>query len=472
VSDRGSGADSIRVLLIAELCNPDWVSVSLEGWSLGRAVARRTNSHLVTHVGNRENILKTGMTEGLDFTAVESPTALSVVRRLMGVRLTQRTSSTTLTAMAALLYYLFERKVWQQFGGAIRGRAYDVVHRLTPLSPAIPSLLAKRCRDAGVPFVLGPVNGGLEWPREFSYLRIKQREWLSYVRSAYKLLPYYRATRNCASAIIVGSRATRIEVPERYRGKTVYIPENGIDTSRFRRARERTVELPLRIVFVGRLVPYKGADLLLEAAAPLARQGHVRVDIIGDGEEMAALRALVARERVGGAVRFNGWVAHRDLQKRLLEFHVLAFPSVREFGGAVVLEAMALGLVPIVMDYGGPGELVSATTGFALPMAGRQEIIVTLRHLLEQLAVNPSSIPAMGLRARARARRSFTWDAKAAQVLEVYRWVLRRRERPDFGMPLPDLGEDCHPSWSRSPLSESRSSGRQSRRVLEPTPVR
>jgi glycosyltransferase involved in cell wall biosynthesis len=103
-----------------------------------------------------------------------------------------------------------------------------------------------------------------------------------------------------------------------------------------------------------------------------------------------------------------------------------------------VVEAMALGLVPIVIDYGGPGELVTPATGFALPLGPRTQIVRDLRSVLERLAVDPSVIRPMGARARDRVLRGFTWPAKAAQVREVYRWVLGRRHKPDFGMPLTD----------------------------------
>ena len=182
---------------------------------------------------------------------------------------------------------------------------------------------------------------------------------------------------------------------------------------------------------------YKGPDMLLEAAAPLVREGRLELDIIGDGQQGPALRALAAREGLPETM-FAGWIQHDKLQERLGRSDIFAFPSIREFGGAVVLEAMALGLVPIVMAYGGPGELVTPRTGYTLPMGSRREIVASLRAVLEKLVADPSAIRSIGERARARVFHSFTWDAKAAQVLEVYRWVLGRRDKPDFGMPLPD----------------------------------
>ena len=120
------------------------------------------------------------------------------------------------------------------------------------------------------------------------------------MRGAYKLLPGYRSTRRCASAIVTGSRDTRGQIAGPHQHKTVYIPENAIDPARFARVKTGPVTLPLKVAFVGTLTLYKGADMLLEAAAPLVRGGKVKLDLIGDGRR--ATGAPRAR-REGGAAR-------------------------------------------------------------------------------------------------------------------------------------------------------------------------
>jgi glycosyltransferase involved in cell wall biosynthesis len=251
-------------------------------------------------------------------------------------------------------------------------------------------------------------------------------------------MPGYRGTLDSASAIIAGSIATRSQLPASALPRTVYLPENAIDEQRFDRAAQGPVRNPLRVAFVGRLVPYKGADMLIEASAELIRAGKLVIDIIGDGPERQNLTELAARLGVSHGVRIEGWVEHRQLAPRLLESDVFGFPSVREFGGAVVLEAMALGLVPVVADYAGPAELVTESTGFRVPMGSRAALIEGTRKVLTQLAHDPSGLRDMGARGRQRALDHYTWKAKAAQVLEVYRWVRGERDKPDFGMPFPD----------------------------------
>ena len=224
------------------------------------------------------------------------------------------------------------------------------------------------------------------------------------------------------------------------RSKCFYFPENGIDPARFPAPPERGApELPLKCVFVGRLVPYKGADMLIEAAAPLVREGKLRVQILGDGPELPNLRGLVSKYGVEDGVELAGWVKQPQVAQALATADLLTFPSIREFGGGVVLEAMAMGSVPMVVDYAGPRELVTEKTGFCVPIGPRATLVSNLRAALERVAADPGQLVSMREAALRRAREQFSWDAKARRIVELYRYVTRRGPRPDFPNPIPDL---------------------------------
>jgi glycosyltransferase involved in cell wall biosynthesis len=427
-----------RVLLIAEAANPEWVSVPLVGWSIARALRQVADVHVVTQVRNRPALERAGWEAGRDFTALESEAVAAPLWRLVDrLRAGSGVSWTLVAAMSVPAYYWFERLLWRQFEDKLRAGAFDLVHRVTPLSPATPSLLARRLRAVGVPFVVGPLNGGVPWPRELLKVRRQEREWLSRVRGAHRLLPGYRAMREGAAAILVGSRITWQELDERWRAKAVYLPENGSEAVPDAPPEPRPAGQPLRVVFVGRLVPLKGVDMLLDSCAELVRAGRATLELVGDGPERPALERKAAELGLGGGLVFRGWVAHAEVGERLRQAHVLAFPSIREFGGGVVIEAMAAGTVPVVVDYAGPAELVTPETGCLVPLGPRATIVAGLRDRIARLADDEVGRSAMAVRAQERIRRWLTWERKAEQIAAVYAWVLGRADKPDFGMPFP-----------------------------------
>src|SRR6185312_5997919 len=112
-----------------------------------------------------------------------------------------------------------------------------------------------------------PINGGVPWPKEFRSALRREGEWLSFVRPAHRLMPGYTASRKSATALLAGSTSVWEQL-DGYHQKTVYVPENGIDPERFAFPETERKPGPLRIAFVGRLVPYKGADMMIDAVAP------------------------------------------------------------------------------------------------------------------------------------------------------------------------------------------------------------
>lgn len=421
----------LRVLVIAEAANPEWTSVPLVGWSLARALGEVADTHIVTQIRNQDAFQRAGLTEGKEFTSIDTEPLMRPLWRLSNTLRRGTGKGWTLnTAISALAYPYFEHKVWRRFRADIRAGRYDIVHRVTPLSPTAQSPMAPKVAAAGIPFMIGPLNGGVPWPAGFDTERRQEREWLSYIRSIYKLMPQRARTLKAARAIIVGSRHTQSDIPDRYQDKSIYIPENAIDPARFNLTATQDTDGPLRACFIGRMVPYKGPDMLLDAATPLLRDGRMTLEMIGDGPLLDTLKDRVAGEGTGAGVTFHGLLPHTDVQSVMARTHILTFPSIREFGGGVVLEAMALGVVPVIVDYAGPGELVTAETGYRIPIGARAAIIAALRRHLEVLAENRSALAPLSKAAQTRVLQDFTWAAKARQVARVYDWVQAGAEGP------------------------------------------
>jgi glycosyltransferase involved in cell wall biosynthesis len=417
-----------RVLVVAEAANPEWASGPLIGWNLSRALAKIVDVHLVTQVRNRDALTRAGLIEGRDFTAIDNESVASLLYRVSDrLRGGAGLGWTTMTAFGSFAYYSFELEMWRRFKARLAGGEFDVVHRITPVSPTSQSIIAKRLDKLSIPFVVGPLNGGVPWPRHFTDRQRAERDWLSHVRWLYKLMPGYYSTRRYSAAIIAGSRYTLNEMPVWAREKCFYIPENGVALDRLS-SPGRSYSRPLRGAFVGRLVPYKGADILLEAAAEFLRSGELELHIIGDGPERNSLHEAVGRLGIQGRVRFYGWLPYAEVQDKLMTCHFMALPSVREFGGAVVIEAMALGVTPIVADYAGPSELVDDKTGIRVSFTDKPSLVSGVRQAIAKIIHSPFLLENLGAAARERVREKLTWEAKANQIAKLYDAVLSGKD--------------------------------------------
>ena len=134
-----------------------------------------------------------------------------------------------LTAFGYPYSLAFEWSAWRQFRKRIFAGEFDVVLRLMPMAPTLPSPFAFFLRKGPVPFVLGPLNGGLRSAPGFSQPD-KHSEWVWTVRNLYRYLPFARSTYRYAAAVIIASYHMRAEFAA-CRDKMFFIPENGIARS-------------------------------------------------------------------------------------------------------------------------------------------------------------------------------------------------------------------------------------------------
>jgi glycosyltransferase involved in cell wall biosynthesis len=281
-----------------------------------------------------------------------------------------------------------------------------------------------------VPFVIGPVNGGLPWPKGFAQAE-RQKEWVSRLRQFYRLLPYARSTYDKASAIVTGSSETYAEFLP-YQKKLFFVPENGIVENRVIDRPPRP-EGPLQLIFVGRLVPFKACDLAIRAAADLLRRGLAEFTVIGDGPEKAALERLA--KDLGLNVTFVGLLPHAQAMEYFRKADALVFPSIREFGGGVVFEALLSGCVPIVSNYGGPGDIVQREVGFKVAMIDEEYSVREIAKVLDRLSTDSSLLSRMSKAGQVYARDHLSWRGKAQKMGTIFDWCLGQGEKPRLEPP-------------------------------------
>jgi glycosyltransferase involved in cell wall biosynthesis len=416
--------DRLRILLLAEACNPAWPGEPLIGYNLATALAARDELALtvVTQVRNKKALADDPLGERADVVYVESEFIAKPLFQL--ARFLERSTSvswTVTTALAWPSYVVFEWMVYRRLRDRLRRKEFDLVHRITPISPGMAGPLASRVE---LPVLLGPLNGGLPWPRGHSDRQAEEGERVATWRRHHVRLPFYKSTLSSAAGLIAGSRYTAGSLPSDVKAQRFFMPENGVDPRRFPLADAwPEPKGRFRFVTVSRLVPVKAIDLVIEAMRESERLRACELRIVGNGPERDHLEAIVKDYGLQGSVEFLGWLDQTAVARELASAQAFVFPSVKDFGGGALFEAMSAGLPSIVVDYGGPGDLVTPDTGFRMPLRSRDHLIADLRAAMEALSGDLPLCRRMGNAAVKLIREQHTWDVKAAKLVEIYRTV-------------------------------------------------
>jgi glycosyltransferase involved in cell wall biosynthesis len=121
----------------------------------------------------------------------------------------------------------------------------------------------------------------------------------------------------------------------------------------------------------------------------------------------------------------------------------MVFPSVRDFGAGVVFEALATGAVPVVADFGGPGDIVHPNVGYKVALTNESEFVSRMETILTELASNRDLLNRLREQGMSYARECLTWDAKAQSTTRVLNWAVQQGPKPD--LPPPKMLRVKHP---------------------------
>jgi len=423
----------LRILVLAPDSNPEMVSIPYVTYSHAAALAQLHDVSLVVRSPN-EDAVRRAKAPFRSIEVVRMPRLERIYdwgfRRIFKSNF----ASQAVTAFGYPFALAFEWHAWRQLRQRIRSGEFDVVLRLVPLTAVLPSPFAFLLRNGPTPFVIGPINGGLPFVKGFSQAS-GQKEWISNLRGLYRFLPFARSTYRYAAAIIAASSQTYAEFVA-YRDKMFFVPEPGIARSLcYDDSRSPTPGAKLELIFVGGLIPCKACDLGLRAAAPLLQSDSAHFTIVGDGPERGRLEQLVKSLGVEKAVSFCGWVKHDEVLSRLRAADIMVFPSVRDFGAGVVFEALASGAVPVVADFGGPGDIVRPEVGYKIPLTNEDDFVAKMAGILTELAHNRDLLKQLRQRGMAYVRECLTWDAKAQATTRVLNWAVRRGPKPELPPP-------------------------------------
>ena len=284
----------------------------------------------------------------------------------------------------------------------MRREPFDIVHVHEPFTPLVPWLVLLGAR--------APVVGTFHVHREEGH-RL-------YAATSWALQPLARRLR----ARIAVSEAARQTVEPHFPGRYDIVP-NGIDVRRFQTARPRPDFMAADrrwVVFVGRLEPRKGVDVLIYAMSRVQKHAPgTALLVVGDGPERQRLESLV--RATGIATTFAGRLTDERMIACLQAADIVCSPALGgESFGIVLLEAMAAGKPIVASRIAGYAELIGDADCARLVPPGEDGMLAT-----ELLALVTNE--ALGRRlgaCGAEDARQYDWEAIARRLVEIYRRVL------------------------------------------------
>ncbi len=402
---------ALNILLSAFECNPYMGSDAEVGWQWAHQLSKRGYKVTVitrsTHQKEIEQwITKTGESKAVNFVYVDIKW-LYPLTELINPR-------------NHIYYYFWQFSAYLIAKKLHRQKPFSLIHHLTWVSFRQPSFMG--LIDA--PMYFGPVAGGDEIPKGYTKTFAFKQQLLESLRSLInglvKIDPLMWLTYAKAEKVFFTSPAHLARVPQFVKSKAQIELAIGCDCPAYNLSQENNkkyLRRGNRLLFVGRFLGLKGMDIGLDAFA-LIRQTRpdITLTLVGDGIERDRWINKAKQLNVFDAIDWRGWIAKEEVQKLYAEFDLFYFPSLRDSGGFVVLEALQNGMPVVCFKLGGPGMLVNDTCGYAVE-AGKSVAQAT-----QVLAAATLKILADGeinhhLPENCRKRaKLFTWDALIARM--------------------------------------------------------
>lgn len=297
------------------------------------------------------------------------------------------------------------------------GERFDIAHQVVPVAMRYPSPAMK----LGIPLVVGPVGGSLESPAAFASEEGATPWWQRLRRAdAWRMQhdPLLRATYESADLIV---------------GVADYVREflSGVSTQRIEIMSETAVEVlpapvnradrpgPVRLLHVGRIVRTKGLRDLIRAMGQM-RDLDVVLDVLGDGSDRSRCEQLIRELDLDDRVTLHGTVPRARVDEFYRAADVFVFPSYREPGGNVSLEAMSWGLPVVVCRRGGPGANVDEACAFTLDASTPEQLAADTAAAVRNLVDDPALRRRMGEAGRDLALRTHLWPQRVARMESFY----------------------------------------------------
>lgn len=387
------------------------------GWNIVKQLARFHCIFVLTSSQVREAVeemLKKDPTPNIEFYYINLPRWLHPLSRFSGG--------------VQLYAYLWQVKAYFVARHLHRQFHFDVFHHVTYANDWMASFIGALLP---IPYIRGPGGGAHRTPKRFfsEYSpggRLWERlralgQWL------FRHDPFFIMGQRRAQTILVCNHEALEAIPKKWRGKTHLFPVNGVSAKDLALlVHQEIASNKFQVLTAGKLIRIKAFHLVIKAFKIFAKKvPGAELTIVGDGPEFSRLKNLVSQSDFEKKVHFTGWLAREELLQKMLSADVFLFPSLRDGGGQVVVEAMAASLPVICLDIGGPGFHITEECGIKINPNFPEQVIREMAGALEHLYSNKELRLQLGKAARERVEKEYHWNCLGERLQKICQEPLR-----------------------------------------------
>ena len=411
----------LRVLVCAFACAAPGTEgftggESALGWSMLRQISRVHDVWALTRAVDRPSIeraLGQDPVPNLHFRYLDLPSWFLPLLRIQGGH--------------QIYYWLWQIKAYFVSRTLHKTVGFDLFHHVTYANDWMASPIGA---FLPIPYIRGPGGGAQRTPKGFDREYSASGRLWEKARSIGQWLfrhePFYLIGHNRARAILVCNRESMSGIPRKWSGKASLFPVNGISSNDLDLAQPTSeTNGQFRVLTAGTLIKVKGFALAIKAFDEFAGlHPESTLTIIGSGPEASKLQALAQSLNSREKINLVPQVPRDELLSQMASHDVFLFPSLRDGGGAVVIEAMAAGKPVVCLDTGGPGMHVTGDCGIKITPRTVEEAGHELAMALERLYLHEDLRLKLGKAAREKAIKEYHWDRLGEQLMDVYHQAL------------------------------------------------
>lgn len=407
----------LRVLICAFSCHPSGESglgsgEDVLGWNMVRQVARCHDTWVLTYSQNEQSIIKAiheAPLPNVHFHYIDLPSWLRSLLRIQGGH--------------QFYYYLWQIKAYLVSRQLNRKLRFNLFHHLTYANDWMASFIGALLP---VPYVRGPGGGAHKTPPGFgTEYTLGGRIWEG-VRTlgqwALRRDPFFLKGQSRAQAIMVCNQESLSSLPKAWSQKAHMFPVSGITSEDLSHTpNESRNGSDFQVLSVGSLIRIKGFGLTIRAFELFARQHpQATLSIIGDGPEKNRLKSLVIKLGIESRVQFLSAMPRDSVMRHMAECDVFLFPSLRDGGGTVVIEAMAAGKAVICLDTGGPRMHITEECGVKVEPITPHAAVAELAEALNRMYLDDELRRRLGEAGQRRAAELYHWDRLGDRLMRIY----------------------------------------------------